>query len=344
MAVQRLRYEPRLDGLRAIAVLLVIVSHTTSLRGAGPIGVGTFFVLSGFLITSILDQERDDTGELHYRNFYARRALRLFPALVATVAIAVIAVALGAGQSSIGHMLGGAAMALTYTTDVFTLVAHGRWVAPELLHTWSLAVEEQFYLLWPITYLFVMRRYPAWRTRWTIFGAGIAIAIAVRAIASTQAAIALSPLTWTDALLIGCCLALAYRNGWIKPTKINSLLLLVAAAPAIWITINQPTRFDQVLGFTLFDIGVAVWIVNCLGRPSKLDVLGHPLMVRIGKLSYAAYLIHGLLLELIGDSFHKGNAAHIAGLLIATYVLSELSYRFVEQPFLRRKERFAVPS
>src|SRR2546430_2751601 len=87
---QRLRYEPRLDGLRAVAVSLVIASHSISrVSGAGGVGVGMFFVLSGFLITAIIDDERSRTGRVNFRFFYARRALRLYPALVAFVGVFV---------------------------------------------------------------------------------------------------------------------------------------------------------------------------------------------------------------------------------------------------------------
>ncbi|MEY2470307.1 MAG: hypothetical protein QOF21_3005, partial [Actinomycetota bacterium] len=245
---QRLGYEPRLDGLRAIAVTLVIISHSFD-SGAGPIGVGVFFVLSGFLITAIIDDERTRTGGVNLRYFYARRALRLYPALVAFVSVYVVGLVFHIWKTSIGKGLGGAAMALTYTTDIFTLVGKGRWLAFETQLTWSLAVEEQFYLLWPLAFLLLMRFVPTWRQRWIVLGSGIVVAAAVRAITSRYAAVALSPLTWTDALLIGCCLALAYRNGWIKPRRMHPLVLVVAALPAVRISAyGLRPGFDQIIG------------------------------------------------------------------------------------------------
>lgn len=338
----RLRYEPRLDGLRAIAVTLVIVSHTFDLPGAGPVGVGMFFVLSGFLITSILDQERESTGGLQFRHFYIRRALRLYPALVVFVAVYIVGLFLDVWQSSIGKGLATAAMALTYTTDSFTLVADGRWPSSELLHTWSLAVEEQFYVLWPIAFFVLMTRTTSWRTRWTVLGAGIVVGITVRAVASTQAAVALTPLTWTDALLIGCCLALAYRNGWIKPTHIHAATLAFVAIPAFLICRNGLTRFDQVIGLTLFDLGVAIWIINCLATPKRFDILGHPVMVRLGKLSYGIYLWHRLVQSALHDHLTADGWDYFLIVFAITVVIAELSYRVVEQPFLRRKDRYAV--
>ena len=148
-------YQPALDGLRALSVLAVFAYHAAPrVFPGGLIGVDVFFVLSGFLITTLLLEERAATGTISFGLFYQRRALRLFPALVLCVLLVgaflrVIGLPL---QSYPGH----AAAALTYTMD-FVVAADPQTGGGRLSHTWSLAVEEQFYILWPPVLLLLLR-------------------------------------------------------------------------------------------------------------------------------------------------------------------------------------------
>src|SRR4051812_44258785 len=134
-----------LDGLRAFAVILVIATHSIADLPIGGVGVLLFFVLSGYLITTLLIRERDATGRIALRLFYLRRAIRLYPALIVML---VVTVALGAS-------VGSALMAATYTTNLFNSLGIGN---SPYGHTWSLAIEEQFYLLWPFLLPMVLRR------------------------------------------------------------------------------------------------------------------------------------------------------------------------------------------
>ncbi len=336
-----LGYRPRLDGMRAIAVSLVVADHCFDRTSAGLVGVGTFFVLSGFLITTIIDAERAATGTVNLRFFYMRRILRLYPALVALVLVFLIALPFGVWRGGVGLGLGAAAMALTYTTDIFTVVGKGHWIAFELLLTWTLAVEEQFYLLWPITYSFLMRRFPTWRARMTVLGGGIVFAAAVRSVGFTKANIAQTPLAWTDALLIGCCLGLAYRNGWFTPRRLHPLILVMASLPAVHILWQGENRFDQIIGLTLFDLGIAVWIVHALATPRR-DWLGSKPLARLGRISYGMYLWHSLVLNLMVKQFDDNNVPFFVAAYALSVIAAELSYRFIESPFLRRKDRFSV--
>ncbi len=164
-----LRYLPGLDGLRAISVLAVIVFHHYLIGGhevgwapGGFLGVEVFFVVSGYLITSLLLGERRETGRVSLRNFYLRRARRLLPALFTLLAV-VIAFALLFLPDSIGTLRSDSLAALTYTSNWWQMIAHRSYIAeagrPELLkHLWSLAIEEQYYLAWPFLLVFGLRK------------------------------------------------------------------------------------------------------------------------------------------------------------------------------------------
>jgi peptidoglycan/LPS O-acetylase OafA/YrhL len=149
----RLSWMPALDGLRGIAVIAVMMFHTPGrawLPG-GSLGVDLFFVLSGFLITTLLLQEHVATGRISLRGFYVRRARRLLPAVVALLAIYAVVVTLAPGDFTGNPQAGQVAVTYvavaTYILNV-TQMAHLA-VAPGLSHLWSLSVEEQFYLVWP---------------------------------------------------------------------------------------------------------------------------------------------------------------------------------------------------
>jgi peptidoglycan/LPS O-acetylase OafA/YrhL len=143
------RYNPALDGLRAVAVTLVIATHSyhASMPG-GWVGVDVFFVLSGYLITSILLRELRQTGGISMSNFYVRRLLRLTPALAVLVMFQLVRTAFSHNASEIREATLIGALYLENWNNVFQFGPHD-----VMGHTWSLAVEEQFYWLWPLTLL-----------------------------------------------------------------------------------------------------------------------------------------------------------------------------------------------
>lgn len=223
---------PELDGVRGMAILLVLLAHMGAGAapanrlmfswwnggGGGLVGVQLFFVLSGYLITGILLRERATTGAISFKAFYLRRIRRLVPALV------LICLAVAVAEPLVTHKLIGAAMdvllALTYTTNIAGLIrtihgvhVHSTWLG----HTWSLAVEEQFYLLWPATLVFVARR---WRNGVVTAALGVAAAtILARFVLPMSAGNMYRLMRW-DALLFGCALAaheikVARWIGWL---------------------------------------------------------------------------------------------------------------------------------
>jgi peptidoglycan/LPS O-acetylase OafA/YrhL len=151
-----LGYRPALDGVRGIAIALVVGFHAFGWPGAGTLGVDLFFVLSGFLITAILIEEHGRTGTISIRGFYRRRARRLLPALFAMLTpyllLAGVAVLVGQGSTVFLALAG----ALTYTSNIIVAVDPSA-VPAGLIHLWSLAAEEQFYLIWPLLLLSLLR-------------------------------------------------------------------------------------------------------------------------------------------------------------------------------------------
>jgi peptidoglycan/LPS O-acetylase OafA/YrhL len=226
-----------LDGLRGVAVLLVLVEHLYGpAQGTGALGVGIFFVLSGFLITSVILRDRE-AGTWSFRTFITGRAVRLGPAMLAMVA-SFSALWLASGRSA-SALAGHAAQALLYVED-FTRADGGNTVFG---HTWSLAVEEQFYLLWPLALPFVLRLNA--RARLATLGVTIGLSIAVRLAAAqadlTDLAYAGLP-TNLYAMLLGC--VVARLTGTALDPGEGMLVVLGATAAAIASThlLEEPIR------------------------------------------------------------------------------------------------------
>jgi len=239
----RLGYRPALDGIRAIAIVLVLGFHT-GLLGGGFLGVDLFFVLSGFLITGLLVEEWDRYQEISLAGFYTRRMRRLFPALVLTlVGVGVLYLALPGVNHGIGYWPTVASVAAYSSNWLAAFGSHGSWASLGMLgHTWSLAIEEQFYLVWPIVVLVLLRR------RWP------AGPIIIALLAGAAASEALRWLVWMDSysigaytrtdthadgLLLGCALGLLLRHE--RAGRLHRLLsadaTLTAAALVIGVAV-----------------------------------------------------------------------------------------------------------
>ena len=182
-----LRYRPHLDGLRTVAVYLVVAFHAGLRRlSGGFIGVDIFFVLSGFLVTSILLRDLATSGRLNRRRFYSRRVRRILPAALATLVLTALAFFVIATPADVFEAMGGFRSACLFVANWYFIHQSTDYFAANVnsnpvLHFWSLAVEEQFYLLWPLVLggLFVLSR-RAGRGRWWV----LRIAVAVLALAS----------------------------------------------------------------------------------------------------------------------------------------------------------------
>jgi peptidoglycan/LPS O-acetylase OafA/YrhL len=315
----RLGRRPALDGLRGAAVLIVIADHAGFLpEPDGGIGVTLFFVLSGFLITRVIVEAREGRT-WSMAGFVANRFVRLFPALFLLVAV-VSGILLTRGLA-VRDITARALPALTYVQNM-----EPRRSYPVFAHTWSLGVEEQFYLLWPLALPWVLRR-------------ARPLAFLALVIAGSVAVMILFPRDWLPmhayALLAGCALALrrlgpAHR--WMFPAGALALAGAMALGP----------HFTQlyVYGPMIATPGAVLMVAGALSGNRFLEA--SPLRLT-GRISYAAYLWHVPLLVLTGTVY--GRAAAIPPVALALLVATA-STLIIEEPVRRawRVRRSAVPA
>lgn len=347
-----LGYTAALDGVRALAVLAVIGVHThPRLAPGGAIGVDVFFVLSGFLITTLLLQELDRTDRIAFGRFYARRALRLVPAL-AVVLAAITAYALFVAQPSTRHdALREVVAAATYTRN-WT----GPWLhtpGPLLGHTWSLALEEQFYLLWPLVLTLALRRPERRRQNElgliAVFAAATVLATTLRALGVDGWSLLLDQRP--DALLLGAATALARRRwgtSWralatsrrTATLAAVALAALSALAATVWsLDVRHP-------GFPLAAAAAALLVATLVtadeGRATTAlhrAMRARPLTA-LGRISYGVYLWQLPVLRWVDDrSPNRSAALRIPLALVGILAAATLSYVVVERPILRWKDR-----
>jgi peptidoglycan/LPS O-acetylase OafA/YrhL len=304
----RLGHRPALDGLRGVAVLLVVADHAGFLpEPDGGIGVTLFFVLSGFLITRMIVEARE-AGTWSMPAFLANRAVRLFPALL--VMVATVSTVMLLRGLPVGRVAARAVPAVAYVQNMMP-----RMRFPVFDQTWSLGVEEQFYLLWPLALPWVVRRRRPLVT--------IAAVIALSAAAAMTLGGDWLPMH-VYALLSGCALALigpAVARPWMLPTGAVALLGALVVAPG----------FTQIYVYgPMLATPAAVLLVAGASGPSRvLEV--RPLRFT-GRISYAVYLWHVPLLRLSGTTYAGVAALPYVALSVVLAVLSTL---LLEEPLRR---------
>jgi peptidoglycan/LPS O-acetylase OafA/YrhL len=322
----RLGYRPGLNGLRAMAVGIVMCAHLRipGFVGAGAAGVTLFFVLSGFLITTLLAEERAHSGIVSLRAFYARRGLRLLPALVAmALAFSLVTALQGEAAAVPGRLL----PALLYVGDF------ARASGAELgyfNHTWSLAIEEQFYTLWPLAFILVVAGRRA-GLPWVLAAAMAAVAWRALLVGLHAASDRLlwAPDMHADALLAGCALALVVqRYGLPRLPRWWIALGVVLAAASVALCAASLTA---TYGLTVGTIAGVVLVAGLASRDDAGPFVWRP-VVYLGVISYGLYLWH--------VPVTKALAAFPGPVVAALSIgIAAVSYRWIEQPFLRRKPR-----
>ncbi len=353
-------YYPQLDGLRALAVTAVFIGHLIPLArlqqivGWGDMGVVLFFCLSGFLITGILLRieragERDGFGAI--RSFYIRRALRIFPIYYLTIAIAVLV----AYEPVTSHLL----RLATYTLNVPGLPPTNNLGA--VSHFWSLSVEEQFYLFWPVMVVFVPR--PRLRSVILLLVfLSLTYKLTLAVVGAPYKLVFASLWGCLDSLGLGAWLALTWHESGRRAGGMDRFVTAGRFFGILWVllttvrlVLNLDANYQGYLWFGVVYFAVAAAAFTGLiafavgGTQGPVGrFLGHPLMVRIGRISYGLYVYHFfmryILLWLVSRQYiHLTSQWQYGGLSVGLSVLTAvLSWRFIERPILGLKRYFPV--
>ena len=310
---------PELDGLRALAILPVLGFHSREgLVIGGYLGVDVFFVLSGFLITSLLMQEEEGTGTVSLHRFYARRALRILPPLFAAIALAAIL-----SNTPASGMLA-AALFYANLVDYRDL--------DSLSHTWSLAIEEHFYFAWPPLFLVLGR----WRTGFLVGIAGFALFLRlylVQAGVDDETIYRITP-TRMDSLAIGCIAAL-----WRPHVPLALGPAGIALMLACFVTVPKEAMLSPAP--TVFALLCAVVVLAAQGAS---DVLRWPALQYIGTRSYGLYLYHLPIFNALEPLRESGSLSSFMWVNLAkfamTFAVAEISYRTIERYAATARARF----
>lgn len=368
-----LAYLPQLDGLRGVAIILVLLHHLTIYRPASGIdewiasvpligwcGVDLFFVLSGFLITGILIDSRDSTR--YFTSFYARRTLRIFPLYYVCVFAALILLPM---LPTLHRVIAGPYAdppQLPYWLYLTNFSVASRGLVHGWLDiAWSLAIEEQFYIVWAVVVWICLPRWLGWICGALVLLAPIARAIAVsRGVDTTTIYV----LTWfrVDALAMGALLAwLMRRNAFPSLARFAPWVAVAGIAGLAAITIDAGeswwwTPWMQTAGYSLTLFTGASMLVLALSRPADSlwpRLLSMGWLRAFGKYAYSLYLFHLPVMRLMREYVFDpgkyealaltpwiGQMLFYAAAIAPAFALSWVSWKFFEAPILRLKERF----
>lgn len=368
------KHVKELDGIRGIAILLVFAFHAfkrASYFTANPIldyiakltsiggwvGVDIFFVLSGFLITSILLRKKG--GKDYFKNFYARRVLRIFPLYYLMLGIIIFSMpAVEPGAQA--YILERLPFYLLYQQN--WLMAAGDLPSIYLLVTWSLAIEEQFYLFWPFLIYFLQKKALILATIGIILLSVFARIIAALVSddpTSTLFIAYYSTITRLDTLALGALIAIVFRESilWqdrLKKIALPALLVTTALALTVVLMPNREQLYNNIpIRFTGYSVlaimGGSLIVISLTHEKSSLlrRFFRNKVLRFFGKYSYALYIIHSLILQIfldiLWDAKFRGWQAYVGYLFISfslTIILSLLSWHVLEKQMLKLKKYF----
>ena len=325
-------YRPDIDGLRAVAVLAVVAYHAwPRALGGGFVGVDVFFVISGFLITRILL-----APDFSFASFYARRVRRIFPALLivlaATAAIGATFLPPDNLRNLLVHTIGGGLFVANIVSYHDVGYFNGVAELKPLVHLWSLGVEEQFYLLWPVLVWLAVRKKV------------LAPAIAIVAVASLalflwwserdpRAAFYLSPARFWELLAGAMLVRTAVPERWRGAAAATGVALIAASA----VLLSAETEFPGLL--MLVPVVGACLVVASPGAHRAGRLLASRAAVAIGLVSYPLYLWHWPLLSLLRNFDRAPSTAAICATVALAFVLAALTWRTVERPLVALRLR-----
>jgi peptidoglycan/LPS O-acetylase OafA/YrhL len=334
-----MRRLPALDGLRAVAALMVVAFHFGGPGWSwlsGWLGVHVFFVLSGFLITTLSLREEDRKGRVSLRDFYLRRVFRIFPAYYVVLGISVAMAAVRDQYSSYAPLL------------PYYLTFNNEFVGPApFAHTWTLGIEQKFYLVWPVLAFVVARASFGRRIGVTL----LALAILPVVVVFFQDSGNGSWVVHYIAILLGCLMAIVMHNprGF---ALVKSLTHPVGSVVACLVFLAVHLSIDPAMGwlaehvsftekykivFGLYGIPVALLIPALLGAGPARWALGRPFMVYVGERSYSLYLVQyigAFLAAALVPQFGTPRTLTWIGVAIVSLLMADLIYRYVEQPMI----------
>lgn len=352
-----MKYRPDIDGLRSVAVLSVLLFHAGFKPFIGGyVGVDVFFVISGYLITRIIRDEVLETNSFSFSNFYVRRARRLFPALFFTLTLSGIFACLLFPPNYLKRFAGSLIYAIASVSNIFFWRESGYFDTDAsfkpLLHTWSLGVEEQFYLVWPVLFVFLLLKAPKFASRITIFIAGI-VSLYLNHVFSGGEITILYKLSPSVAAWFADGVATIF---YLMPFRVFEFAI---GAALVWLIKYQPKNkivLEPLVTIGLAMIAYAVFtytdktlfpsynaLMPCIGAALIIysgtakyfgRLLNNPVAVRVGLISYSLYLIHWPLV--VFYKYYKlDRLTHKEQWLICavSIITAELMYRFVERPF-----------
>lgn len=341
----KMGYQPALDGLRALSVIAVILYHANvSWLPGGFLGVEVFFVVSGYLITSLMLEERTASGRVNLRLFWIRRARRLLPALFVMLLATAIAVATFATDSA-PDFRRDVLPALLYVSNWWQIwfVETPYFAAsdlPVLRHLWSLAVEEQWYLIWPLVFVVLAKLPRRLASTVTAFlGVGAAVATALLWLPDSESRtnlLYLSTPSRASGLLLGAALALWWRRGGSVRRWLTVMLDIAALAcflalgfAATTVHVNDESLYRGWLAATS---AVSALLIVVAVRPAQSVVrraLGSLPLAAIGRRSYGLYLWHWPIF-VMGDA--RNDATKLVVCSLITVMINEVCFRLIEQP------------
>ena len=360
MAANRgIQYIPAIDGLRALAVIAVMLYHLgfTWIPG-GFLGVDLFFVISGYVITRLLLDSIEQSGGLDLRGFYLARARRLLPALIFTVTTTTIAIGIWA-PDTIKRLLTDMPFSLTGTMNWWLVARHQDYFEsigrpPLLQHTWSLAVEAQFYLLWPLILYFILKRLGKKRIPIAALviatASGVALLFVSFSLDASNASKVSHVYFGTDTHSIGLFLGAALAVSWIPQNFTTNVSkkaqdfidgigvfgFIGIIATFLLIDETKPTLYK--IAFPLAGIFGASIIMSVVHPASRFaPILQNPIFVWIGQRSYAMYLWHWIIFQVTRPSVDLAGQmwALYALRILIVFALADISLRYVEQPIRR---------
>ncbi|EGQ2948654.1 acyltransferase family protein [Staphylococcus pseudintermedius] len=353
------RYMPGLDGVRAVAVIAIIIYHLNpQWLSGGFLGVDTFFVISGYLITSLLLTEYHNTGKIELMSFWLRRVKRLIPAVLFLV-MGVIVLSLIFMPTEIQKVRADSIAAIFYVSNWWYIMQNvdyfEQFAVQPLKHLWSLAIEEQFYLVFPIVLLSLLsfiRRLKSIRIIFLILLVISMIAMMVLYVPNENVArVYFGTDTRIQTLLMGVLLALVWPPFQLKAKVNRQMRTMIDTAGVVGLAIlficfKFVSETNSILyygGFFLISM-VTLLVIASSVHPSGYfaKFLGNKVFTFIGSRSYSLYLWHYPIIVLIHHQFVQGQIPPLVYVveILLMVLMAEFSYKFIEQPF--RKEGFNI--